>query len=314
MEYVHPNQLVVPDEYTNAGRFPEKFVVDGYIVCIDVSADLDSPSSQQREFLGRLLPALMSVRKVHIVVALTKFDIAREASITAANELLAKCKRQLTVIEVSALEGVNVDVCFLVLAHLVDSKRPRTRIPPFSVALGHLKERVRKNEESFQNVLTSKITDFSLPVRKAQALLENEVEYLVLQELRGRDRVEKMIKAHLRYLREGKIKSKMANYLDHLQPALQLFLFGLSLVDTLESCKETIRNHEKFSAYFTENALWRDDNAVLKQETVTHVPISILEEPEGKKVLQQHMDKVSAWSFNRLTCIIRILYRGGHTP
>ena len=293
VQYLHPDQLAVPDEYTNVGRFPEKFVVDGYIICIDVSEDLDSPESQQREFLGRLLPAIMGVKRAHVVVAYTKFDIAKDAAVAAANDLLSKCKRQVPVIEVSALEGVNVDVCFLVLAHLVDSKRPRTRIQTFSAAHTHLKERIRKNEESFQAVLSSKITDFSLPLKGAQALLENEVEFLVLRELRGIKRVERLIKAQLNYLKEGVVKAKMVDFLDHLQPALQLFLADLSLTDTLESCKEKIRNHDKYLTYFMENPDWRDDVPLLKQEQLTRVPISILDEPEGKKVLRQHMGTVS---------------------
>lgn len=294
MQYLHPNQLVAPDEYSNAGKFPEKFVVDGYIICIDVSDDLDNPKSEQRMFLDRLLPAIIGVKRAHIVIAFTKFDIAKEPSITAANEFLSKYKRQMTVIEVSALEGVNVDVCFLVLAHLVDSKRPRTRISSFTEAYSHLKERVRKNEKSFQTVLSSKITDFSLSLSRAQTLLENEVEYFVLRELCGQDRVTRLIRAQLRYLTEDAVKRKLANFLDHLQASLQLFLCNLSLSDTLETCKETIRTHDKFSVYFMENKEWRDDFSLLKDEEVTCVPFSILEESEGERILQQHMDMVNA--------------------
>lgn len=295
VQYLHPDQLAVPDEYTNVGRFPEKFVVDGYIICVDVSENLSDPQSQQREFLGRLLPAIMSVKKAHIVVAYTKFDIAKESSVTAANEILARCKRQVTIIEVSALEAVNVDVCFLVLAHLVDSKRPRTKIPTFTTAFAHLKERVRKNEGSFQTVLSAKIIDFSLPLSRARALLENEVEFLVLRELRGKERVDRLIKAQLKYLKEGVLKAKITDFIDHLRASLQIFLQKLSLNDTHESCKKAIITHEKFSAYFVENMDWRDDVEFLKQQHVTQVPFSILDEPEGTRVLQEHMDKVCTY-------------------
>lgn len=293
MQYVNQNQLAMPEEFS-AGRFPEKFVVDGYIICIDVSADLDNPASQQRAFLNELLPSILGVKRAHVVVAYTKFDAARESSVAAANELLAKSKRQVTVIEVSALEGVNVDVCFLVLAHLVDSKRPRTRIASYAEAHAHLKERIRKVKENFQTVLISKVTDFSLSFLNARTLLENEVEFLVLRELCGRDRVDRLIREQLRSLKEKRIKTKLFHFLDYLQACLELFLLQLTLSDTVETCKTTIRTHKKFLKYFTENKDWRDDFSVLKEEKVTQIPFSILDEPEGRDVLQQHMDKVSS--------------------
>ncbi|CAI8026984.1 Rho GTPase-activating protein 190 [Geodia barretti] len=285
MQYIHPDQLAVPDEFSNVARFPDKFTVDGYIICIDVSDDeLPEAQGTQREFLGRLLPAIMGVKKAHIVVALTKFDIAKEKSIAAANEILSKCRRQPTVIEVSALEGVNIDVCFLVLAHLVDSRRPRTRILAFSVAHANLKERVRRNEESFQGLLSGRITDFSLPLPVARKSLENEVEFQLLRELKGIDRVDRLIRAQLKYLKEGVIKSKTTDFLDHIRASLELFLVNLSLEDTSETCVELIRKHEKFSAYFTENAEWRDDAQFLKQEQTTQVPFSLLGREGGTEV------------------------------
>ena len=293
VQYIHPNQLVVPEEYSNVGTFPDKFVVDGFIVCIDVSADLDDPKSQQREFLSRLLPAVFGMKRVHTVIALTKYDIAREPSIAAANEILAKFRRQLTVIEVSALKGVNVDVCFLVLAHLVDSKRPRTRISTFGESFGHLKDRIRRNEETFQLVLDERILDFCLPLSKARALVENEVEFLLLQELCGKDRVNKLIKAKLNYLKEIAVKKKLAQFSDFLRISLELFLPNLSLQDNLQTCRDAIESHTKFLTYFyqaTED--WRENFALLKDENVAKVPVSFFDEPEGKKVIQEYIDKV----------------------
>ena len=34
--YIEPNQLSLPEEYTDAGRFPDKFTVDGFIIRMDV--------------------------------------------------------------------------------------------------------------------------------------------------------------------------------------------------------------------------------------------------------------------------------------
>ena len=167
--------------------------------------------------------------------------------------------------------------------------------PPLLRLYAHLKERVRKNEESFQAVLSARIVDFSLPLSRARALLENEVEFLVLRELRGKERVDRLIRAQLKYLKEGVVKAKMTDCLDNLRACLEIFLPELSLNDTLESCKNIMKSHDKFSAYFTENPDWRDDVGFLKQAHVTHVPVSFLDELEGIRVLEQHMDKVHVY-------------------
>ena len=152
--YIEPDQLALPEEYNNVGNFPDKFLVDGFILCADVSSSFTEPGSQQKEIFERLLQNLLPTKKP-IVVALTKFDRAKDASVASVNEVLAHCKKQLLVIEVSALKGVNVDLCFLVLAHLVDPKKPKSRIIPYSEGKAHLDDRIRKNEVSFQQVWPS---------------------------------------------------------------------------------------------------------------------------------------------------------------
>ena len=292
VQYIHPDQLAVPEEYSNVEKFPEKFVVDGFIICIDVSSDLDCPGNQQREFLEKLLPAILSVKKTHTVVAFTKFDIAKETCIAAANKILAKTKRQLTVIEVSAVKGINVGLCFLVLAHLINSKLPRTKITTYAEADAHLRERIRKNAKTFQQVLDERVVDFSTPIRQVWALVQNEVEYLLLQELCGNERLDRLVRAKLNYLKELAVKRKVAQFLDHLQASCELFLHTLTLSDTMETCKLRIRQSSKFSSYFFVKKDWKEDFDLLKEKEVTRVPFSLLDE-EGAPLLRKHIEAVS---------------------
>ena len=150
--YIEPDQLALPEQYDDVvGKFPDKFLVDGFILCVDVSSSFTDAQSPQKEIFERLLQNLLTAKKP-IVVALTKYDRAREPSVACVSEVLAHSKKQLPVVEASALRGVNVDMCFLVLAHLVDPKKPKTRIIPFSEAKAQLEDRIRKNEVSFQQV------------------------------------------------------------------------------------------------------------------------------------------------------------------
>ena len=231
------------------------------------------------------------MKKTHAIVAFTKFDIAKETCIAAANEILAKTKRQLTVIEVSAVKGVNVDLCFLVLAHLIDSKLPRTKITSYAEADANLRERIRKNEETFQQVLDERVMDFSTPIHQARALVQNEVEYLLLQELCGKERLDRLIRAKLNYLKEVAVKQKVAHFLDHLQASFELFLHSLTLSDTVETCKLRIRQSSKFSSYFFVKKDWKEDFDLLKEREVTRVPFSLLDE-EGAPSLRKHIETV----------------------
>ena len=121
MTYIEPDQLSLPEQYTDVGKFPDKFLVDGFILCVDVSLDFEKPGNPQREIFDKLLHNIISTKKP-VVVACTKFDRALDHSVAAVNDMVLKAKRQVPVIEVSALKGVNVDLCFLVLSHLVDTK------------------------------------------------------------------------------------------------------------------------------------------------------------------------------------------------
>ena len=152
--YIEPDQLVLPEQYNDVGNFPDKFLVDGFILCVDVSSSFTEPGSHQKKIFELLLQNLLSTKKP-VVVALTKFDQAKESSVASVNEVLAHCKKQLPVVEVSALRGVNVDLCFLVLAHLVDPKKPKTRISSYAESRAILGDRIRKNEVSFQQVWPS---------------------------------------------------------------------------------------------------------------------------------------------------------------
>ena len=59
----------------------------------------------------------MEAKKKPIVVAMIKCDHANESSVSIVNEIVSKAKKPIPMVEVSALKGVNVELCFLVMAH-----------------------------------------------------------------------------------------------------------------------------------------------------------------------------------------------------
>ena len=290
--YIEPDQLSLPEEYADAGRFPDKFTVDGFIVCVDVSTDFNDPHNPQKEFFDRLLSNVLEAKKKPIVVAMTKYDRAIEGSVSVVSDIVAKAKKPIPMIEVSALKGVNVELCFLVLAHLVDTRKPRSKMVTYSESKGLLDNRIHNNEESFQKVLNTNLTHFDMQLKDARKMLESHVEFKLLTELCGTERVNRLIRAKLRYLKQELVKRKETAYIEMLPHIFEATLPNLELSATLKSCKEALHCSTKFPKYFTDVKNWKEDTEFLKREDNDHLPFEILDEDTAEDLLQKHIDAV----------------------
>ena len=308
--YIEPNQLALPEQYTDVHKFPEKFIVEGYIVCVDVSSKFDDPNDPQKEFLDHLLHNLQGTKKP-VVIACTKFDRMKQASYNSVIETMTRFRKlQLQLVEVSAVKGINVDTCFLVLAHLIDNKKPKTKIISYSDSKALLDERVRRNEQALQSVLDERLTDFSMSVEDACAGLKVITEYQVLTDLSGNQRVRKLIMAKLRYLKQQLIKDRMTHFLEMLPHILTAMLPQLESNITLHMAKKMLRTSEKFKNYFIKLENWKEDTEFLKSYDLDRVPFDILDEDEGKEILEKHINEVRVHSCNSiyyslLACLVQ---------
>lgn len=58
VQYVAPNQLTLPEEYTSVTRFPDRSVqIDGFVLCIDAAGPF-SPGDIQYDVAFRLITSL----------------------------------------------------------------------------------------------------------------------------------------------------------------------------------------------------------------------------------------------------------------
>ncbi len=303
--YISPEQLSSPEDYTNAPRFPDKFSVDGFILCVDVSADHSHPSDTQRKYFDHLLQHLISTNKP-IVVACMKFDHAKPASILTVQKILSHSKKQVPVVEVSSINGVNVATCFFVLAHLVNIKLPLTWIISYKKAKEHFDERVRRNQEVLQVVLDEKLTSFSMPLAEATSLLHSVMEYQVLVDLSGQKRVNMFIQEKLDHLNEL-VKSKTRHFLKLLPQALTAMLTMLDEGATVESATVLLRASSKFDEYFVDIRNWKESTDFLKSTSKDLLPFDILLEEQGKAILENHLSKVR---FHKTSCILTYMMLG----
>ncbi len=298
--YIEPDQLALPEQYTNVPKFPDKFVVDGFVACVDVSTLFND---LQKDSFERLLQNLYGTKKP-VVVAFTKYDRAKEASVMAVGDLLGKFKKQAHTIEVSAFKGVNVDTCFLVLAHLIDKNKPKTKVVSYSDSKAQLDERIRRNEEALQTVLDERLTDFSTSLADACKSLSPIVEYQILIDLSGLERVHKLIKAKLKYLKQVLIRDKLAAFVEMLPHILMAMIPVLELGSDLAYVKSLLEASDKFDKYFVRVQNWKENKEFLKSSE-DQIPFEILEEEQAREVLKNYVEEVRGDNNGGCGCRVR---------
>ena len=165
----------------------------------------------------------------------------------------------------------------------------------YSESKSLLDNRIHNNEESFQKVLNINLIHFDIPLNDARKMLETHVEFKLLTELCGTERVNRLIKAKLRYLKQELVKKKEIAYIEMLPHIFEATLPELELNATLKSCKEALHCSTKFPKYFSDVKNWKEDTEFLKRERENndHVPFEILDDDRAEDLLQKHIDTVS---------------------
>lgn len=211
------------------------------------------------------------------MVALTKCDASSPANIHSIMETLSKLKKVPLVVEVSSHEGVNVDLCFLSLVHLMDSRKPKTRLLSFEESSALVNQRMKQSETSFKEMLSGKLTDFTLPFREAFEAAKAEPEFHTVAHFKGESRCKRLVELRLSELLEAQVNKQLEIFLETLPQYLETLLPNVSLTDTFEMCLELVRQHQDYDQYFVKiKGDWRDDRDFLFSFP-TKIPTTVLE-------------------------------------
>lgn len=211
---------------------------------------------------------------------MTKCDKADAGSISSVTESLNKLKKVPPIIEVSSHEGVNTDLCFLYLAHLIDSRRSKSRLVSYEEAHSVIKSRIKKNEASLSIVLSHKLTDFTMPLTKAVDLMASESEWHGVAQLKGKERCTRLVKLRLLELLGEEVKKQEKIFLELLPEYLQHVLPTVTLTDTYDTGMTLIRQHPEFYDHFVEIDNWENNDEFIYSFS-RKIPISLLEK-EGQ--------------------------------
>ena len=219
-------------------------------------------------------------------------------------ETLSKLKKVPQVVEVSSHEGVNVDLCFHSLVHLIDSRKPRTRLISFEESHSQVKQRIKQSETDFKDMLSSKLTDFTTPHLKACEIAKTEPGYHLVARFKGEARCKRLVDIRLLELLEAQINEQSEIFLEMLPQALDALLPSVSLTDTYEMCVELIKQHSDYLEHFIEvKGDWREDKDFLFSFP-TKIPTTIIEKEGMMYVLAMYDLIHSLIACGLITCCL----------
>ena len=208
-----------------------KVVIDGIICCFDVSPVPERPLEKQLDYAVVLLNNAVKTKKP-VVLVTTKNDIGEMAWVREVEKILTRkeFKSAIPLVETSAHENVNIETAFLLLAHMIDKSKTKTKVIPFEEAMRSRKEIKDVAREAFKQLLRTKIIDHKTTWVLVKRKLEKESDYQHHVDLFGTDATRKLVKQHTVQLREDLIKRRQNLFLKRLPDVLSHFLPDLETI------------------------------------------------------------------------------------
>lgn len=195
--YICKDQLGIELEYeqrvmSDGGRF----LVDGFLVVFDVSHVPNRSPERQVDLVAQILNHAMKTKKP-IVVAATKCDEADEMLVRELERLINRKEfknANISVVETSAHENINVDQAFFALAQLIDKTRGRSRIVSFMEAAHMRRELLDMVTDGYARVLRQQVQDYGVTWAVAIKKLAQFHEYQAYADIFGKDSAQRLFR------------------------------------------------------------------------------------------------------------------------
>ena len=202
-----------------------KLNIDGFLCCFDVSRVPQRSIEKQVEFVAALLNNASKTKKP-VVLATTKGDSSCPEYIKEVERLLNRkeFKGNVSLVETSAHENINVEAAFLLLAHLIGKTKPRHKILPFADARRQRHERFEVAKKAYIHLLRTCVSDPKAAWPTWRKRLEAESDFGHYVDLFGTEQARKEFRAHTKRLRDEQVRLREQRYLSLLPALLKLFL------------------------------------------------------------------------------------------
>nr|CAI5846227.1 unnamed protein product [Callosobruchus analis] len=292
--YICKNQLGIEKEYEQRVLPEGKLNIDGFICLFDVSVVPSRSIEKQVEFVAAILNNLIKTKKP-IVFVTSKNDDANDAYIKEAHRLIQRneYKNSIAMVESSAHDNVNIDICFMVLAQMVEKTKVRSKVPSYAEAAFAKKEIMDAASEAFMRLIRIHVTDCHAMWSQTVKKLNSHKEWIHFVQLFGLDGTQRLFRRHIKRLKDEQLAKQVARYMEMLPDVLHDLIPGFnSLTDTdWASIQQYIKNHPNFSQYFyerPEDLPWTECLGEDNQET--RIPFDILDTSEAETVFKNHIN------------------------
>ncbi|KPP63446.1 rho GTPase-activating protein 35-like, partial [Scleropages formosus] len=289
--YFCTDQLGLEQDFEQKQMPEGKLLVDGFLLCVDVSRGMNRNFDDQMKFVTNLHNQLAKTKKP-VVLVLTKCDEGVERYIKDCHTF-ALAKKNLQVVETSARSNVNVDLAFITLVQLIDKSRGKLKIVPYFEALKLQSQQIASAKDRYEWLISRIVKNHNETWLNISRRMQTSSEYREYVFLEGTAKAKKLFQQHVFRLKQEHIERRRKNYLIALPQALNFLIPDLDEVDHLSwsGVQKVLENKQEFSDWFVvlDDAPWEETSHIDNMED-DRIPLDLLETPAAENIYDTHLE------------------------
>ncbi|XP_066494500.1 rho GTPase-activating protein 35 [Tiliqua scincoides] len=291
--YFCTDQLGLEQDFEQKQMPDGKLLIDGFLLCIDVSRGMNRNFDDQLKFVSNLYNQLTKTKKPTVVV-LTKCDEGVERYIRDAHTF-ALSKKNLQVVETSARSNVNVDLAFSTLVQLIDKSRGKTKIIPYFEALKQQSQQIAAAKDKYEWLVGRIVKNHNETWLNVSRKMQSSPEYQDYVYLEGTQKAKKLFLQHIHRLKQEHIERRRKLYLANLPLAFDALIPDLDEINHLSCIKveKQLETKPDFLKWFVvlEETPWDATSHVDNMEN-DRIPFDIMETLPAQQLYEAHLEKL----------------------
>ncbi|XP_047246986.1 rho GTPase-activating protein 35 isoform X2 [Girardinichthys multiradiatus] len=291
--YFCTDQLGLEQDFEQKQMPEGKLMVDGFLLCVDVSRGMNRSFEDQMKFVGNLYNQLAKTKKP-VVLVLTKCDEGVERYIKDSHAF-ALAKKNLQVVETSARSNVNVDLAFLTLVQLIDKSRGKPKIIPYFEALKQQSQQIALAKDHYEWLVNRIVNNHNETWPAVNRRMQTAPDYKEYVFLEGTAKAKKLFQQHVHRLKQEHIEKRRKAYLNTLPPALSVLISQLDEIDHLSwsGVQKVLETKRDFSQWFVvlDDTPWETTPHIDKMDD-DRIPQDLLETPAAEAIYETHLDQL----------------------
>ncbi|XP_067307070.1 rho GTPase-activating protein 35 [Pseudorasbora parva] len=289
--YFCTDQLGLEQDFEQKQMPEGKLLVDGFLLCVDVSRGMNRNFDDQMKFVTNLYNQLAKTKKP-VVLVLSKCDEGVERYIKDSHTF-ALAKKNLQVVETSARSNVNVDLAFLTLVQLIDKSRGKPKIIPYFEALKQQSQQIASAKDRYEWLVSRIVKNHNETWPNTNRRMQTSPEYKEYVFLEGTSKAKKLFQQHVHRLKQEHIEKRRRIYLTTLPQALNSLVPDLDEIDHLSwsGVQKVLETKREFSHWFVilDDTPWETTPHIDNMED-ERIPQDLLETPVAEAIYENHLE------------------------